>query len=315
MSLCSRMKRKLKRGILGGLGVLAASLVGLVGYSSMAWGRTVDAPYPQIRADVSPEGVTRGSAIFHAVCASCHVPADGDRAKGARLTEAPEFLGQLYSANLTSHPTAGVGARSDEEIARVIRFGVDHRGKHTPMPSFSMSDADIAAIIGFMRSDDPLFRPDPTMQPRSELSMAGKTIIVLSGAAKTPDLPARGVTAPKKEASAEYGNYLTHSVYGCADCHTPGFAADKTTGPDAFTGGAELRTPKGEPIYSPNLTPDETGIARYDRATFRGAVRDGLRPDGSALSPPMPRFQGVDDTEIEAIYMYLQTLPKRRSAR
>lgn len=304
------MKRKLKRGILGGLGVVVAGVVGVVGYASWTWDRTVDAPYPQLHADVSPEGVTRGSAIFNAVCAGCHVAPGADRARGTQLTEAPEFLGKFYAPNLTSDPNAGIGALKDEEIARVIRFGINRHGKHTPMPSFSMSDADVAAVIGFMRSDDPLFRADPTVQPPSSLSAAGKTIIVLSGATKTPDLPAQGVTAPKKQATAEYGKYLAQSVYGCADCHTPGFAADKVKGPDAFTGGAEFRTPDGKPLYSANLTPDETGIAHYDREAFRRAVREGQRPDGSSLSAPMPQFKGVDNTELDAVYMYLQTIPK-----
>lgn len=311
------MKRKLKRGILGGLGVLVAAVAGLVGYADHTWEAKVEAPYPQIHADVSPEGVTRGAAIFNAVCAACHVgPTENvavRRAKGAPMSEVPAFLGTFNAANITSDKTAGIGGLNDEEVARTIRYGVNRHSHRTAMPNFSMSDEDVAAVLGFLRSDDPLFRPDPSVQPPSKVSLAGKTILFASGATKTPDMPAQGVKSPAKKATAEYGKYLTESVYGCADCHTPGFAPDKAQGPDAFTGGMEMRTPAGEPITPPSLRPETDGIVHHDNASFRRAVREGKRPNDSEVRAPMPRFKGVDDTDLDAIYMYLATLPKQRS--
>lgn len=307
------MKRSYKRGNLGVFGVLLAGAAGFVGYADHTWEAKVDAPYPQIHADVSPEGVTRGAAIFNAVCAACHVGKGSMQATGAPLDDAPAFLGTFHSANITADKVAGVGALNDEEIARTIRYGVNRHNHRTAMPSFSMSDADVASVIGFLRSGDPLFRPDPTPAPPSHLSLAGKAILVASGAAKTPELPAEGVVAPEKKASPEYGKYLVESVYGCGDCHTPGYAPDKAKGPDAFTGGFEMRTPQGEPIVPPSLRPETDGIVHHDNASFRRAVREGKRQNGTPLRAPMPQFKGVDDTDLDAVYMYLETLPKQRS--
>ena len=48
---------------------------------------TVHAPYPPIRADLSPAALERGAAIFHASCESCHRGGDAETASGAPLRE------------------------------------------------------------------------------------------------------------------------------------------------------------------------------------------------------------------------------------
>ena len=38
-----------------------------------------------------------------------------------------------------------------------------------------------------------------------------------------------------------------------------------------------------------NITPDsETGIGRWSDAQIARAIREGIRPDGSVIGPPMP---------------------------
>jgi hypothetical protein len=84
------------------------------------------------------------------------------------------------------------------------------------------------------------------------------------------------------------------------------------SGPDAYAGGAELKNASGQLIYSPNLTRDaETGIGRWSREQFALAVRSGIRPDGTALAYPMPRFRGADELEIDALFAYLRSFPAR----
>jgi len=91
------------------------------------------------------------------------------------------------------------------------------------MPSYSLSDADVAAVIGFLRSDDALVRPDPREATKSKLSLAGTAVLFLSGATRAPNRPVRGIVAPARTPSVEYGRYLAESVYQRGDCHTPGF--------------------------------------------------------------------------------------------
>ncbi|GMU39344.1 MAG: hypothetical protein AMXMBFR23_02100 [Chloroflexota bacterium] len=47
--------------------------------------------------------------------------------------------------------------------------------------------------------------------------------------------------------------------------------------------------------------------ATYDLATFRGAVVDGLHPDGEPLSDVMPRWQ-LSDRDLSALASYLRSL-------
>ncbi len=46
---------------------------------------------------------------------------------------------------------------------------------------------------------------------------------------------------------------------------------------------------------------------------FRDTMRSGKRPDGSFISKVMPfgGFSRMDDLDLEALYLYLQSLPPR----
>jgi hypothetical protein len=46
---------------------------------------------------------------------------------------------------------------------------------------------------------------------------------------------------------------------------------------------------------------------------FLQAMREGKRPDGTAIDPVMPiqYTKNLKDEEIDAIYIYLKTIPKK----
>lgn len=289
--------------------VVALATVGLVGYARFESQRALDLPAPDVAADLRPEAVARGAAIFHATCEACHRPSHGDRASGAPITDAPSWIGSLHSGNITSDPVAGIGALSDAQRGRMIRTGRNRHGRWAPMPSYALSDADLAAVLGFLRSGDPLFAPDPTRAPRSTMTALGSVVLLLTGAFGPLDATVTGAAVPEAP-SVAYGRYLAQDVYKCGDCHTPGFDAEKSKGPDAFIGGAELNDAAGKLVLSPNLTKhDVAGIGRWSRAQFADAVRTGIRPDGRPLGYPMPIFRGARDVEIDALLAYLRSFP------
>ncbi|RJS23345.1 cytochrome c [Corallococcus sp. H22C18031201] len=275
---------------------------------------TVHAPYPPIRADSSPQALTRGAAIFHASCEACHRGGGRDTASGAPLRELPSYMGRFHSANLTSDPVGGIGAAKDEELARAIRYAVSRDGRLMVMPSYGMGDADLAAVLGFLRSEDPLFRADPKPAPACEFSFVGGIGFRFVTGNTPAERPASGIPVPPKGPTLEYGRYMAHEVYDCASCHTDGFSPDKTKGDEAFSGGMAFVDPEGRKVYSSNLTFDATGLANWTLADFTRALRDGLAPDGSALRSPMPRFRALDEAEARALYDYLRTLAPRKNA-
>ncbi|WP_229908191.1 c-type cytochrome [Comamonas sp. JC664] len=275
---------------------------------------TVHAPYPPIRADLSPAALERGAAIFHASCESCHRGGDAETVAGAPLRELPSYMGRFHAANLTSHAEAGIGAVKDEELARAIRYGVSRDGRLMVMPSYGMGDADLAAVLGFMRSGHPLFTPTAEPAPPSKFSFFGGIGFRFITGNEPVERPASGIPVPPKSASREYGHYMAHDVYDCASCHTDGFSPRKTEGDDVFAGGMAFVDPEGRKVHSSNITFHETGLANWTLEDFTRAVRDGLAPDGSVLRSPMPRFRGMDDVEAQALYDYLRSVPAKKNA-
>lgn len=73
----------------------------------------------------------------------------------------PEGTPPSIAANITSHPTAGIGAWTDPEIARAITQGISRDGRALKPPmAFSfyadLKNADLAAIIAYLRTVPPL---------------------------------------------------------------------------------------------------------------------------------------------------------------
>jgi len=303
------MSEKILRAAALSAAVVALILGSLVAYARFESQRALDLPAPRVTADLRPEALARGAAIFHATCEACHRPSRGERASGAPIADAPAWIGSLHSGNITSDPVAGIGGLSDALRGRMIRTGRNRHGHWGPMPSYALSDADLGAVLGFLRSGDPLFAPDPTPAPGSTLTVLGSVVLLLADAFEPPDATHAIVSVPEGP-SVAYGRYLAEDVYKCGECHTPGFDADKTKGPEAYVGGGELNDAAGKLVHSPNLTKHaEAGIGRWSRDQFAEAVRMGIRPDGRPLSYPMPIFRGARDVEIDALLAYLRSFP------
>jgi mono/diheme cytochrome c family protein len=98
----------------------------------------------------------------------------------------------------------------------------------------------------------------------------------------------------------EYGAYVAQT---CTGCHG-----------QTLSGGPIPGVP-AEPPYPANLTPDPaTGLGHWTEADFFAAIREGKRPDGSAINPtamPWPNFSQMSDTEISAVWVYLQSIPAK----
>ena len=113
----------------------------------------------------------------------------------------------------------------------------------------------------------------------------------------------------RAESPLERGTYLMNAVAGCGNCHSP-FTAEGPTQPE-LSGGPPIVTPAFT-AYPRNLTPDPaTGIGTWTDEQIIAAVREGRRPDGSVIRPPMPIdfYRGISDTDIRALVAYLRSVP------
>jgi len=311
------------------LSILVMLVVGglVFGVAVRRVNRVHDVPAPPISRATAPDEIARGGRLFRTLCLDCHAgpaaapagaggPAAPRPAAGARVPNAPSFLGELWAPNLTSDREAGVGAWTDGELARLIRNGVRRDGHYAAtMPRFSrISDEDVAALIGFMRSDDPIVAPVAARVPPSKLGVGG--ILALAYAAGVDVGGPAHVPAPPRAATADYGRYLASVIYGCVDCHTGGFGStdEKLAAPGRMAGGQVLHGRDGAIVYSRNLTPDAaTGLGSWSADDLARALREGTTPEGRRLREPMPHFRDIDDTDARALYAFLHGLPPSNS--
>ena len=66
-----------------------------------------------------------------------------------------------------------------------------------------------------------------------------------------------------------------------------------------------------------NITPDpETGIGGWSAAEIAIAIREGKRPNGSTVGPPMPfaHYRKISDADAAAMAVYLKSVPPVRNA-
>ncbi|MGH9371299.1 MAG: c-type cytochrome, partial [Vicinamibacterales bacterium] len=137
--------------------------------------RTVPKPLEAAPAGLPAAGVERGRAMIKLMmCADCHTPMDD---RGGRLADEelaggmpfPGAWGLVYSANITSHPSAGIGAYSDEDLKRVFREGKNRGGRALWVMPWSvtknLNDADLDALIAALRE----VPANPKLVPAAEL--------------------------------------------------------------------------------------------------------------------------------------------------
>jgi len=117
-----------------------------------------------------------------------------------------------------------------------------------------------------------------------------------------------GATAAQAETPVERGEYLVRGIAGCGNCHTP-------MDPDGFVMEQELGGRLVEDIepftaYAPNISPGGR-VSQWSDAELARAIREGIRPDGSVIGPPMPfaMYRGLGDEDLNAIVAFLRTVP------
>jgi mono/diheme cytochrome c family protein len=292
-------------------------IAGLVLYIQLAWNKTFDAPYPDIKASTDPAMIERGKylAFGWSHCAACHTPPEKvmEIDNGLHMPliggfgeEAPGF-GTFWAPNLTPDPETGIGNLTDAQLARAIRYCVKHDGKLlAPFMAFQgLSDEDLTAVISFLRSQEPVKnKVKPT-----EYDFVAKAVITF-GLLK-PEGPK--TTPPKsvpQDTTAEYGKYLANNVGNCLGCHVKIDATGNQVNAD-FAGGGVFppsKFSKGYGFVTPNLTPDKkTGhITNWSEQQFVDRFQGGRLYEGSPM--PWGMFSRMSEADLKALYKYLHSL-------
>ncbi|MBP7001266.1 c-type cytochrome [Amaricoccus sp.] len=111
------------------------------------------------------------------------------------------------------------------------------------------------------------------------------------------------------ETPVERGEYLVRGPMGCGNCHTP----QGPDGPDMakeLAGGQTVIDDQMMTAVSANITP-ASEVGSWSDAELARAIREGIRPDGTLIGPPMPFtfYRQLGDEDLAAIVAFLRTVP------
>ena len=307
----------MKRTLFIILGMLIILVIGALVYVRLALPEV--SLLTDVKVDITSERIQRGEYLANHVtlCMDCHSTRDWTKFSGPLIPETlgkgGEYFdenlgmpGKLYSKNITPYHLKNW---SDAELFRAITSGVNKNGEALfplmPYPNYGKMDKeDIYDIIAYIRSLRPIENTTPGHIFDFPMNFIINTI---------PDKAHLSVK-PAKSDTIAYGAYLTNAA-ACIECHTQVERGHII--PDlAFAGGREFIGPNGASI-SANITPDnESGIGKWSAEDFVERFKayksyDSLPTMASnEINTLMPwyMFSGMQESDLVAIYKYLQSL-------
>jgi hypothetical protein len=169
-----------------------------------------------------------------------------------------------------------------------------------------MDKEDIYSIIAYIRTLDPVENDIPEREIDFPVSLLINTM------PQNPSFQQR----PSESDRLKYGKYLVNAA-SCVDCHSKQEKGRIVAGTE-FGGGMEFRLPGGI-VRTPNITPHmENGIGTWSKSAFVQRFKSYLDSNyqspvytANDLNSPMPwtMYAGMKESDLEAIYEYLQSLP------
>ena len=272
-----------------------------------------------IKVELTPTRIARGKylATHVAVCVDCHSPHDWTKLGGpmdtTRLGGGGEkfdagvgFPGSVVVPNITPY---NLKNWTDGEILRAITTGVKKDGSAIfplmPWKFYSKMDReDTYAIIAYLRTLKPVEATHPKATLDFPLNILVHTMPQKAEPGKLPDA----------KDSVNYGKYVVSSA-GCMDCHSQDNQGEYLPGLE-FAGGKAFKVGAAT-VRSANITPDKaTGIGNWTREQFvtrfktytNSATAPTVKSGEFQTIMPWWNYSGMTDTDLKAVYAYLQTL-------
>lgn len=297
------MKKPIKIALvsLTSLVVLLAAAAGVVSkLSDRKLHRVVQLPPMQFTLPTADDQLQRGEYLFKTRgCMDCH----GVDGAGSVVIDDKQAGLFVRAPNITSGGASPTRTYADTDWVRTLRHGVKPSGQPLlVMPSEDYSrlmDADIGAIVAYVRSLPPA---DTGPAEIHEFPLPLKAAY-LFGAIKDAAEKIDHTAAPTQQVAdtlVARGQYIAQ---GCTGCHGSHFSGGKIPG-----------TPPSWPPAANLTSAPDSAMSHYTTLEqFKGMLRTGKRPDGSAVSTVMPfkALAFMDDTEIDALFAFLKTVEPR----
>ena len=294
--------------VLKWIGIVLGGLVGLIivmviiatvrtnGMLTQEWSYEPET----IRIPTDSESIAEGKYVVEhfLLCADCHGADLGGR---EFFTEA-DGAGVLWAPNLTGGNGGIGGTYTDADWLRALRHGIRPNGENLiimPAELYTLVDTnELSATIAYLKALPPVDREIPTraLAPMIKVLM-GLGVIPAADFLPAHKLDHNGtpLTAPERGVTVAFGAYRATTCTACHGSDLAGVPADPSAGFPA----------------TPNLTPGGE-LATWTEADFITTLQTGVTPSGHELDPlamPWKAIGTADKEDLQAIWLYLQSLP------
>lgn len=144
-----------------------------------------------------------------------------------------------------------------------------------------------------------------------------RLLVLIVSVVASSCLAVAALAAQPDAAVLERGAYLMNGVVACGNCHVARGAKGEPLFDKGLSGGMVFDEPPMFKAFAANITPDpQTGIGTWTDAQLAKAIREGVRPDGSIIGPPMPIefYRHLSDGDLKALIAYLRAQPAVKHA-
>ena len=261
----------------------------------------------QRRADA--EDIARGKALTEAGdCASCHTADPAKPFAGGKRIDTP--FGGIYSPNLTPDRETGLGAWSDDDFYRALRFGVARDGSRYypafPYPNFTkLTRQDIFAIRAYLATLTPVRNTPPRARAALAVQLSRRDarleLAVLQ--ARHPDAgPAEERGMESRPLSGRGRRPLRRLPY--AEEHV--WRRQDAARPSAAGGSQGMFAPRLDGAARSGLK----SWSVEDIAEYLQSGRNGKSHAGELMSEVVVNSTSkMSDADVRAIAVYLKDLP------
>lgn len=242
---------------------------------------------------------------------ACHTTPGGEPFAGGVVLPTP--VGDIVATNITPSEV-GIGGYTLEQFDAAVRRGVRADGKRLypamPYTAYArVSDEDIAAMYEWFMNE---VRPSDYQPPATDLpfpfnirfSMAAWNLLFLDDSTFTPD--------PSQSEQWNRGAYLVEGLTHCGTCHTPRTLLMRED-PSRYLAGGSVG-----PWEAPDITSHpQTGIGDWSVEELVQYMKTGNTARSQAAGPMAEvvdhSLRYATDADLEAIAVYLQTVPEMQT--
>ena len=304
------MKRRLA---IVGLGLVGLAVAAGIALKVLLPGELPKPAQPQA-TNATTRVIAKGEYLARAGdCVACHTMPAGKEFAGGRAMPTP--FGDMYVPNITPDEETGIGAWTADEFYRMMHTGISRDGTllYPVMPFASYTKVtreDSDAIYAYLMSVPPVkqkSRPHELRFPfnNRELLIGWRTLYFKEGEYRND---------PSQSAQWNRGAYLVEGLGHCAMCHTQVNVLGGSSRSKEFEGGMI----PNQNWYAPSLTSNrEAGLGNWSIQDIKDLLQVGVSHRSTVYGPMAEvtynSLQYLNDEDIEAMAVYLKSLPQRDS--